>query len=259
LAKRNASKKLSLEELEFAEQKLIMIIQKEDMVKIKAIKTLPIFEDSLGVMRIKTLIVQREELEAFRYPALLPNNHKLVRRLVKDMHEQHFHAGVGFIMTKLRERYWLLKTRRTIQSVIWKCLKCRRYCAKPMSQEPGGLPVERVQGSRAFETVGVDLAGPLMLKSSKKVWVVVFTCALYRAVHLQLVTSLRTKTFLSALRNFIRVHGRPITIYSDNGTNFHGANNLFKTIDWSNVTRVTDVQQIKWKFNIPTAPWWGGW
>ncbi|XP_021952076.1 uncharacterized protein LOC110849008 [Folsomia candida] len=55
------------------------------------------------------------------------------------------------------------------------------------------------------------------------------------------------------------MYGRPNTIYSDNGTNFVGADNLFKKLDWMKIEAATQVKQIQWIFNPPTAAWWGGW
>ena len=110
-----------------------------------------------------------------------------------------------------------------------------------------------------FEVVGIDLAGPLYIKHGDKVWIVLFTCAVYRAIHLELVSSLSTDAFLLSLRRFIARRGRPRTIYSDNGTNFRGASNALKDINWSRVISEAQIQRINWKFNPPTAAWWGGW
>src|SRR5207237_8151902 len=51
---------------------------------------------------------------------------------------------------------------------------------------------------------------------------------------------------------------RQSIVYSDNGTNFDGAENLFSKINWTQVEETAKVKQIKWIFNPPTAAWWGG-
>ncbi|XP_035205391.1 uncharacterized protein LOC118180395, partial [Stegodyphus dumicola] len=88
---------------------------------------------------------------------------------------------------------------------------------------------------------------------------VLYTCALYRAIHLELITSLSTDAFLLSFRRFVARRGRPRVVYTDNGTNFRGAYNNFLEIDWSKITRQTEIQKIEWKFIPPTAAWWGGW
>ncbi|XP_054708163.1 uncharacterized protein LOC129217942 [Uloborus diversus] len=128
-----------------------------------------------------------------------------------------------------------------------------------MSCEPKTLPADRIEDCAVFQVVGIDLAGPLFLKFGLKVWIVLFTCAVYRAIHLELVSSLSTETFLLALRRFISRRGRPRTIYSDNGTNFRGAFNEFSNLDWEKIQRESNTLRIFWKFIPPTAAWWGGW
>ncbi|XP_074037932.1 uncharacterized protein [Leptinotarsa decemlineata] len=65
--------------------------------------------------------------------------------------------------------------------------------------------------------------------------------------------------FSSSLRRFIARRGRVSVIYSDNGTNFIGAKNYLKKIDWNKVMDYSTVRKIKWHQNPPTAAWWGGW
>ncbi|GFS51880.1 integrase catalytic domain-containing protein [Trichonephila clavipes] len=106
---------------------------------------------------------------------------------------------------------------------------------------------------------GIDLAGTLFLKDGRKVWITLFTCAVYRAIHLELVNSLTSDAFLLALRCFIARRGRPRTIYCDNGTNFRGAFNDLSKLNWSKIVEETRTPKILWKFIPPTAAWWGGW
>ncbi|GFT16382.1 integrase catalytic domain-containing protein [Trichonephila clavipes] len=128
-----------------------------------------------------------------------------------------------------------------------------------MSSEPTPLPPDRVTDCAPFEIVGIDLAGPLFLNDGRKVWITLFTCAVYRAIHLELVNSLTSDAFLLALRCFIARPGRPRTIYCDNGTNFRGAFNDLSKLNWSKIVEETRTPKILWKFIPPTAAWWGGW
>ncbi|GFT29496.1 DUF5641 domain-containing protein [Trichonephila clavipes] len=60
-----------------------------------------------------------------------------------------------------------------------------------------------------------------------------------------------------AFRRFVSRRGRCSTVYCDNGTNFGGAANVLRLLDWKHVERQGAVIAIKWKFNPPTAAWWG--
>lgn len=82
---------------------------------------------------------------------------------------------------------------------------------------------------------------------------------MYRCVALDLVESLDSESFIRSLQRFMATYGRPNTIYSDNGTNFVGAHNLFKKLDWAKIEKNLEVSQIQWIFNPATAAWWGGW
>ncbi|GBM06139.1 hypothetical protein AVEN_265195-1 [Araneus ventricosus] len=105
---------------------------------------------------------------------------------------------------------------------------CKRFAAKSLTVPPIHLPLDRIRESAVFEITGIDLCGPLFIKPKAKAWIVLFTCAVYRAIHLEVVTSLSTEAFIQSLRRFIARRGRPTTIYSDNGTNFIGTHNAGK-------------------------------
>ncbi|GFV25921.1 integrase catalytic domain-containing protein, partial [Trichonephila clavipes] len=119
------------------------------------------------------------------------------------------------------------------------------------------LPNDRVCESAIFEIVGVDLTGPLYLKSGKQAYIVLYTCAVYRAIHLELITLLTTETFFQSLRRFVARRRRPTTIYSDNGTNFRGER-LLHELHWDKLLSKVSEQKIQ-KFSPPTTAWWGGW
>ncbi|KFM60852.1 hypothetical protein X975_02759, partial [Stegodyphus mimosarum] len=59
----------------------------------------------------------------------------------------------------------------------------------------------------------------------------IYTCAVYRAVHPELVTNLSTKCFIHSLIRLIAKRGRISTIYRDNGTNCQSTNNLLKSLN----------------------------
>ncbi|GFV26984.1 uncharacterized protein TNCV_937251 [Trichonephila clavipes] len=81
----------------------------------------------------------------------------------------------------LRESHWILKGRKTIKEVIKTCIICKRFNVKPISVSEGLLPQDRVRDAAIFEIIGIDLAGPLILKNGEKNWILILTCAVYRA------------------------------------------------------------------------------
>ena len=119
---------------------------------------------------------------------------------------------------------------RAVRSVTRHCVTCRKVAAKPTSQLHGQLPSDRVKPGQVFDRVGIDYAGPVMVKCGPirkprfaKGYVAVFVCLATKAVHLEIVSDLTTSAFIATLRRFIGRRGIPSTLWSDHGTNFVGA------------------------------------
>lgn len=251
---------LTSKELEKAEMSVIKMVQQEcfSNAKDKRLDNCCIFVDENGVMRLKTSLTERVDSNIFRMPLILPSKHSLVKMLIYDNHVKNCHLGVQGLLSKLREKFWILNGRRTIRSVIGRCVTCLKHKSKHFETDPIGLPKDRVREATAFEVCGVDIAGPLHTNSGNKVYICLFTCAIYRAIHLELVSSVSTEDFILAIRRFIARRGRPSVIYSDNGTNFVGTENALNQVNWKKVNEYSTVERFEWRFNPPTAAWWGG-
>ncbi len=253
--KTTAEGDITAEEVDASEKYMLRYIQQSSA---EVEKKWPTKEDEFGLIKIKTRLVLGGDSEGFKYPVVLSGKHPFVKQLIMWEHELHSHAGVQFLQSSLRERYWITKSRRSIRNVVTQCAACRLHNSKRAEVPEAPLPNERLSTTNCFSVVGVDLAGPLFVEKGKKVWVVLFTCAVYRAVHLELVSSLSTEMFIMAFRKFVARRGRPSVVYSDNGTNFTGCSNLLKSVKWDEVQRHATIQRIQWRFNPPSAAWWGG-
>ena len=127
------------------------------------------------------------------------------------------------------------------------------------------LSEERLVASTVFTNVGVDYFRPFTVKigrRNKKRWRCLFTCLTLRVVHIEIVPKLDTDCCLNAIMWFIARRGKPVKMISDNGTNFIGAEKeLAEYIAAWNKVRIEEhlIQQgIRWKFNPPAAPHFGG-
>jgi len=137
-----------------------------------------------------------------------------------------------------------------------------------LSQVMGSLPSDRVRPSRAFTITGVDFAGPIITlvnkgrgRKTNKSYIALFICFSIKAIHLEATSELTTATFIAALRRFISRRGRPRILYSDNGTNFIGANRELKEVHQFVRAKVEagigDVfvnENVEWKFIPPSSP-----
>ncbi|GFX75871.1 integrase catalytic domain-containing protein [Trichonephila clavipes] len=183
---------LSDDELKKAEITILKKVQDDSFQgeKMQHLKSLSTFTDSNRILRIKTKLIMREDDENFKFPLVLPSEHHVFKSLILYKHQELGHPGVQYLMVALRENYWILKSRRTIKRILKTCIICQRFSVKEPKIPEKTLPEDRVKNASIFEVIGVDIAGPLISKDNKKIWIALFTCAIYRAVHLELLTSL---------------------------------------------------------------------
>ena len=94
----------------------------------------------------------------------------------------------------------------------------------------GQLPADRVKPAPPFSAVGLDFARPLWCKCGNprkpalvKAYACLYNCFITKAVHIELVSDLTSEAFLASLYRFSSRRGCPMKVYSDNGSNFVGA------------------------------------
>ena len=130
-------------------------------------------------------------------------------------------------MTAIRQCYWIPSARQVIRKLLRYCVICRKVQGKPyQTPDPPPLIKERTQNSQPFEFTGVDFTGALYVRDRGdeiKVYVCLFTCAVSRAVHLEIVTDLTVETFLQAFRRFSSRKSLPKVLISDNGSTYMAA------------------------------------
>lgn len=97
--------------------------------------------------------------------------------------------------------------------------------------------------------------------AQSKMWAMIVTCMSIRAVHIEVIQSLDTSSFINALRRFLSICGPVKYIRSDSGTNFIGAGKELKiatNIDSAAVKTYISDKSCIWSFNPPHASHWGG-
>ena len=85
-----------------------------------------------------------------------------------------------------------------------------------------------------------------------------FTCLMVRPVHLELVDSLTTDSYINAIRRFIDRRGVPNKITSDCCTKFKGADQVLreslKNIEQGSISNFATDNHFTWNFNAPKSP-----
>lgn len=229
------------------------------------------FIDEDNILRVKGRLSHGNLPFSQRFPIILPPKDHVVKLLYIQEHVDLQHAGPQTVLAHLRLRFWPINGLRAIKKEIKTCLVCYRFRAVNVKQIMAPLPAERISIARPFLKVGIDFGGPILIKESKlrkartfKSYIALFVCMVTKAIHLELVTSLSSDAFLSTLKRFIARRGHPQMIFSDNGTNFQGANNILKDVynffkeNKNKVEEFLSLKEIRWKFIPPNSPHWGG-
>ncbi|XP_063404420.1 uncharacterized protein LOC134687892 [Mytilus trossulus] len=139
--------------------------------------------------------------ETVKFPYLLPAKDRLTHLIVLEAHENTLHSGINITLAYIQQTFWIPKLRQCVKSILSKCVTCRKVIGKsyPAPEIPP-LPKERVQDATPFSITGVDFTGALTTSNrhneESKVYICLFTCAVTRAVHLELVYDLSEESFL---------------------------------------------------------------
>lgn len=241
--------------------------KQKEFDKNSVIRTCSAYLDENGVMRIMGRIDACTSVStSTKRPIILDKNHHVTRLIAHFYHKKYKHLNHQTVLNEMRQKYWIPSLRSVINGMRTSCQKCKNSSALPQIPEMAPLPPERLAvNTQAFTYAGVDYFGPILVvvgRSTQKRWGVLFTCLTSRAIHLEVAYSLETSSCIMAVQNFIAHRGQPRKIYSDNGTNFHGADNElreeFKKLDQSRIQEEFTTTEMSWSFIPPKASHMGG-
>jgi len=225
------------------------------------------FIDSSGVIRVGGRLRHSLLSDRRKFPILLSKLSFLPLLIARHWHSYACHAGPRLISALICRQFWIVGERQVIRKAISECTRCVRLAAHNPQPIMSDLPDCRVQPCSPFSRVGIDYAGPLIMRETSlrkarqyKVYISVFVCMSVKAVHLELVSDLTSEAFLAAFNRFVARRGLPSSVYSDCGTNFVGASK--KLFDLVNNPKIQEQLSSKfvceWHFNPPSAPHFGG-
>jgi hypothetical protein len=227
--------------------------------------------DSYRLLRVGGRLEHATETNDEIHPLILPASHHVTSLLVEHAHSKVKHQGRHLTQGKLRSKgYWMLGGKRLISRTIHQCLVCRKLRGKFQEQLMANLPPERVTPAPPFSNVGMDVFGPWTLATCRtrggaaqsKCWAVIFTCLAIRAVHIELIESLDTSSFINALRRFMAIQGPVKQLRCDCGTIFVGARNELEStlaeMSQEDIKTYLERNGCEWKFNPPHASHAGG-
>ena len=222
--------------------------------------------DQDGMIRVGGRLKHAPLTYESKHQIILPYRHHITDLIIAHHHQESGHMGQEFVLSCLRQNYWIIKGRSAVRRVLSNCFACRRRSAPRGEQLMADLAEDRLKPDEPpFTYVGVDYFGPIFVRRGRsqiKNYGCLFTCLTTRAVHIEVVEALDTDGFLNAFRRFRNRRGSPKEVRSDNGTNFHGGEReIRESISEWNQQRIHDQLRqtnITWKFNPPAASHMGG-
>ena len=167
------------------------------------------------------------------------------------------------MVAEVRKLYWIPQIRQGVRKILRNCITCKKVQGKLYGASAiPPLPDFRMKCREPFSMTGIDYTGALTVRSESrqtgKVYIILFTCPVSRAIHIELVNNLSCHSFLLAFCKFCNRRAFPSLVLSDNATTFVAAAGFLR-----NIAESREVQEhlldmkCSWQF-IPTqAPWFG--
>ncbi len=79
-----------------------------------------------GILRVGGRLSKMAMPTEQKHPAILPKNHHVSKLLLRHIHLEVGHSGMNFMLSQLRQRYWIPCANSLSRKVIRECTSCRR-------------------------------------------------------------------------------------------------------------------------------------
>ena len=185
------------------------------------------FLDGDGVIHVGGRLENSFLNNECKHPILLTKVGKITELLIKHHHKLAAHSGQSITLNEIRSsRYWIADANSAVKNNIHNCVECHRHRGRLKEQKMANLRSCKLNKSVLFTHCGIDMSGPIVAKqrrSEVKRNGAMFTCMTSRTIHIEVAFNLDTDSFILALRRLVARRGNVRSIYSDNGSNFIGA------------------------------------
>jgi Pao retrotransposon peptidase/Family of unknown function (DUF5641)/Protein of unknown function (DUF1759)/Putative peptidase (DUF1758)/Integrase zinc binding domain len=244
------------------DEEIPQISKKSSIISLKP------FIDDTGLMRVGGRLEASNMLTNNQKHQIILPRCNFTSLFIRELHQKHLHPGPIALLSFVREKFWPLKAQSSIRKVAHDCLTCYRIKPIDTQQLMAPLPPARVNMAPPFTSTALDYAGYYTIRtgitknsSTTKCYIAVFKCMCTGAIHLDLVSDLTSKAFITTFDRFVSRRGLCKELFTDNATCFEGADNelqdTIKKIEPEVQEHVIE-QKIRWKFTTPRASHAGG-
>ena len=129
--------------------------------RLSVLEKLSLKIDGEGILRVGGRLNQVDLANEERNPIILPRSSHLSPLLIRHYHERVQHQERVLTHDALRRSgYWILGGKRLINSIIEKCVKCKKLRGQCQIQKMADLPVDRISPAPPFSYVGLVVFDP---------------------------------------------------------------------------------------------------
>ena len=242
------------------------MIRKERNHELKSLAKLDPYLDDNDALRVGGRLENAPVQSDSKHPIILPSHHHVTTLIIRHHHLAVGHSGLSHTWNAIRKKYWIIKGGAVVKKELNRCMLCRMRNAPRCHQQMSILPAARLKPNEPpFSYVGIDYFGPFLTKRGRtleKRYGCVYSCLTMRAVHIEMAYDMTSDSFINCFRRFMGRRGKPKQIFSDNGSNFIGAERILRTalqeLNHSQLESYFLQNEITWNFNPPTASHMGG-
>lgn len=91
------------------------------------LNNLNLFIDEDGLLRVGGRLHSSKLTFTQKHPILLPSRTTITDRIIREIHERCYHAGIQTTLYTLRQKFWLLDGRNQVRKIIRTCVRCLRF------------------------------------------------------------------------------------------------------------------------------------
>lgn len=144
----------------------------------------------------------------------------MIEFVLKEAHDEPIggHFGIKRTMDTITRRFYWPTLDKDVKHHVKTCDLCQRK--KSLNRKSEGLMIPMPIPHQVFETIGMDLMGPMPISSNKYSHIIVITDYLSKYVIAKPLRKTTTDKIIEIVRKHVfYVHGIPKTIITDNGSN----------------------------------------
>ena len=121
-----------------------------------------------GLLRVGGRLSRAPLHDDSKHQIIIAKDSPLARLLIQHFHQKSGHSGREYVLSLLRERFWLIRANLTVRSVLTSCFGCRRRQGAAGEQKMADLPRPRVTPDQPpFTCVGIDYFGPFLVRQNR--------------------------------------------------------------------------------------------